>query len=131
MAGERILIVEDERAVARGLEYVRETLSRNYVRADESEKIKAITRQRGRHRIIDKVKARLDTKTDRFWAEMVNMGVRDAVIADEVVHQYDKLLMGGIWSLVDPKHQTQDFKIKPSRKNEYNPAIKEKDSLPQ
>ena len=47
----------DPEVVARGLEYVRETLSRNYVRADESEKIKAITRQRGQHRIIDKIKS--------------------------------------------------------------------------
>jgi ATP-dependent Lon protease len=82
----------DPEVVAKGLEYVRDTLSRNYVRADESEKVKAITRQKGRHRIIDKVKARLDTKADRFWAELVNMGVRDAVIADELVHQYDKML---------------------------------------
>ncbi len=49
----------DPEVVRRGLEYVRDTLSRNYVRADESEKIKAITRQKGRHRIIDKVKVRL------------------------------------------------------------------------
>ena len=91
----------DPDIVARGLEYVRQTLSRNYVRADESEKIKAITRQRGQHRIIDKVKVRLDTRANRFWAELVNMGVQDAVIEDEVVHQYDKLLMGGIWALVD------------------------------
>ena len=91
----------DPDVVARGLEYVRGTLGRNYVRADESEKIKAITRQRGQHRIIDKVKVRLDTRANRFWAELVNMGVRDAVIEDEVVHQYDKLLLGGIWALVD------------------------------
>jgi len=91
----------DPEVVDRGLEYVRQTLSRNYVRADESEKIKAITRQRGRHRIIDKVKVRLDTRANRFWAELVNMGVRDAVIEDEVVHEYDKLLMGGIWALLD------------------------------
>jgi len=97
----------DPEVVARGLEYVRQTLSRNYVRADESEKIKAITRQRGQHRVIDKVKVRLDTQADRFWAELVNMGVRDAVIDDEVVHQYDKLLLGGIWSMVDLRYDPE------------------------
>jgi len=97
----------DPEIVARGLEYVRQTLSRNYVRADESEKIKAITRQRGQHRIIDKVKARLDTRFNRFWAELVNMGVHDAVIEDEVVNQYDKLLMGGIWALVDLRYDPE------------------------
>ena len=97
----------DPEVVTKGLEYVRQTLSRNYVRADESEKIKAITRQKGQHRVIDKVKVRLDTQADRFWAELVNMGVRDAVIEDEIVHQYDKLLLGGIWALVDLEYDPE------------------------
>ena len=91
----------DPEIVAKGLDYVRDTLSRNYVRADESEKVKALTRQKGRHRILDKVKARLDTNVDHFWAELVNLGVKDAFIADDIVHQNDKLLVGGIWALVD------------------------------
>ncbi len=99
----------DPEIVAKGLDYVRETLSRNYVRADEGEKIKALTRQRGRHRILDKVKVRLDTAVDHFWAELVNLGVKDALIPDDIVHHNDKLLMGGIWALVDlvydPEHQ--------------------------
>jgi ATP-dependent Lon protease len=91
----------DPEIVSQGLTYVRETLSQNYVRADESEKVKAITRQKGQHRIIDKVKARLDTNVDHFWAELVNLGVKDALISDEEVHRHDKLLMGGIWAIVD------------------------------
>ena len=97
----------DPEVVQKGLEYVRQTLSRNYVRADESEKIKAITRQKGKHRVIDKVKVRLDTQTNRFWAELTNMGVSDAVIEDHVVHQYDKLLMGGIWAPVDLQYDPE------------------------
>lgn len=91
----------DPEVVAKGLNYVRETLSRSYVRADESEKVKAITRQKGRHRILDKVKASLDTNVNHFWAELVNLGVKDALIADDIVYGYDKLLVGGIWALVD------------------------------
>ncbi len=99
----------DPEVVERGLEYVRQTLSHNYVRADESEKIKAITRQKGQHRVIDKVKVWLDTQTNRFWAELVNMGVGDAVIEDHIVHQYDKLLLGGIWALMELRYDP-DFK---------------------
>ncbi len=97
----------DPEVVEKGLEYVRQTLSRNYVRADESEKIKAITRQKGQHRVIDKVKVRLDTQANRFWAELVNMGVDDAVIKDQTVHEYDKLLRGGIWALVDLQYDPE------------------------
>ena len=91
----------DPEIMSQGLTHVRETLSQNFVRADESEKVKAITRHKGRHRIIDKVKARLDTNVDHFWAELVNLGVKDVLISDEEVHRYDRLLMGGIWAIVD------------------------------
>ena len=37
----------DPEVIDQGLEYVRDTLSRNYVRADESEKIKSLTREAG------------------------------------------------------------------------------------
>jgi ATP-dependent Lon protease len=91
----------DPDIIAQGLTHVQEVLANNYVRADESEKVKALTRQQGRYRVIDKTKAYLDTDVNHFWAELVNLGVRDALISDEVVHQYDKLLTGGIWAIVD------------------------------
>ena len=93
--------------IAEGLEHVRNTLSTNYVRADESEKIKAITRSRGSHRIIDKIKVTLDTDVDRFWAELTNMGVKNVLIDDDLVEQYDKLLLGGIWALIDLKYDPE------------------------
>jgi ATP-dependent Lon protease len=55
--------------IADGIEIVRNTLSNNFVRAEESEKIKAITRSKGSHRIIDKVKATLDIDVDRLRRE--------------------------------------------------------------
>lgn len=93
--------------IAEGLEHVRSTLSSNYVRADESEKIKAITRSKGNHRIIDKIKVTLDTDVDRFWAELTNMGVKNVLIDDDLVEQYDKLLLGGIWALIDLKYDPE------------------------
>lgn len=93
--------------IAEGLEIVRNTLSSNFVRADESEKIKAITRSKGNHRIIDKVKVTLDTDVDRFWAELTNMGVRNVIIGDDFVDRYDKLLMGGIWALIDLRYDPE------------------------
>lgn len=37
----------DTEIIEQGLAHVRDVLTRNYVRADESEKIKALTRQKG------------------------------------------------------------------------------------
>ncbi len=117
----------DPEIISQGLTHVRETLSKNYVRADESEKVKAITRHKGRHRIIDKVKAQLDTNVNHFWAELVNLGVRDALIDDQMVHEYDRLLMGGIWAVVDlaydPEFQergiTRPFSVQRLRPIQY------------
>ncbi len=97
----------DPEVIAQGLEYVRDTLSRNYVRADESEKIKSLTREAGTHRIIDKVKVRLIETEDKYWAELTNMGVRFVNISEAIVRQYDKLLAGGIWAIVDLRYDAE------------------------
>jgi len=94
----------DPDVITQGLEYVRETLSRNYVRADESEKIKSLTREAGTHRIIDKVKVRLVETEDKYWAELTNMGVRYVNVPEQIVRQYDKLLAGGIWAIVNLRY---------------------------
>jgi ATP-dependent Lon protease len=94
----------DPEIVAEGLSYVNQILTENYVRADESEKIKSITRERRTHKIIDKVKVRLVETEDKYWAELVNMGLRNVNVTERDVKQYDKLLIGGIWAIVDLRY---------------------------
>jgi len=94
----------DPEVIEQGMEYVRDTLSRNYVRADESEKIKSMTRESGTHRIIDKVKVRLVETEDKYWAELTNMGVNYVNVSEAAVRQYDKLLAGGIWAIIDLRY---------------------------
>jgi ATP-dependent Lon protease len=94
----------DPDIVAEGLAYVKQTLSENYVRADESEKIKSITRERRSHKIIDKVRVRLVETEDKYWAEFTNMGIKHVNIGEAVVRRYDKLLAGGIWAVVDLRY---------------------------
>ena len=98
----------DPDIVADGLAYVKQTLAENYVRADESEKIKSITRERRTHKIIDKIKVRLVETEDKYWAELTNMGIKHVNIGEGVVRRYDKLLSGGIWGIVDLRYDA-DF----------------------
>lgn len=99
----------DPQIIAQGLEMTRQTLSRNFVRADESEKIKSITREEGTHQIIDKVKVRLLETEDKYWAELVNMGLQFVHVSERDVKKYDKLLAGGVWAIIhlryDPEFQ--------------------------
>ncbi len=101
----------DPEIVAEGLDYVRQTLSEHYVRADESEKIKSLTRERGTYRIIDKVKVRLVETEDKYWATLTNMGLNNVNVPEAEVKRYDKLLMGGIWAIVDLSYNA-DFQYR-------------------
>jgi ATP-dependent Lon protease len=94
----------DPEIVAEGLAYVRQTLVEHYVRADESEKIKSLARERGAYRIIDKVKVRLVETEDKYWATLTNLGLSNVNISERDVKTYDKLLMGGIWAIIDLRY---------------------------
>ncbi len=64
---------DDEDAVAEGLERIRRILTDNYVRPDESERIKSKIRELGRFTIIDKVTAKLDEYKDIYVASFANL----------------------------------------------------------
>src|SRR3984893_9510401 len=49
----------DEEVISTGLREVQRILTEHYVRSEQAPHIQAIIRQRGKYRLIDKVKARL------------------------------------------------------------------------
>ncbi len=91
---------DDEEVVKTGLENVKRVLTENYVRPDESEKIKSLIRERGHYRIIDKVTVKLNQKKDVYEAILSNLGIKDALINDRCVKENEKLLTGGIWCII-------------------------------
>ena len=58
---------DDEEAVAEGLDRIRRILTDNYVRPDESERIKSKIRELGRFTIIDKVTASSTSTKTSMW----------------------------------------------------------------
>jgi ATP-dependent Lon protease len=75
-------------------------LSDNFVRPDEAEKIKSKIREIGQYTVIDKVTVRLNEKKDIYQAEFSNLGLRDVEISPHYVKEFEKLLSGGIWSIL-------------------------------
>ena len=71
---------DDEDAVAEGLERIRKILTDNYVRPDESERIKSKIRELGRFTIIDKVTAKLDEYKDIYVASFANLTIEPFVM---------------------------------------------------
>ena len=96
---------DDSQAIEAGLRLVNTTLANNFVRPDESNKVQALVREKGKHTLIDKVKVRYVAHEDKYWAELVNFGHKYVHVPDHYVRQYDLLLMGGIWAQVEIRHE--------------------------
>ena len=90
----------DEAVIAAGLHTVKKVLAENYVRPDEAEKVKSTIRERGSLKIIDKVTVALNEKRDVYEALLGNLGVKGIEVPSSIVNQYQKLLVGGIWSII-------------------------------
>lgn len=91
---------DDPEAVESGLERIRSILTNNFVRPDESEKIKSKIRELGQYTVIDKVSARLDEYSDIYIAMFNNLRIEPFVMPSEYIREYEKILSGGIWCIM-------------------------------
>jgi ATP-dependent Lon protease len=99
---------DDEQTIQDGLQTVKKILADNYVRPDEAEKIKSVIRERGSYRVIDKVTVTLNEKRDVYEAQLFNLGVSGAEIATSFIKKYEKLLAGGIWSIITMQYYFEE-----------------------
>ncbi len=93
---------EDE--IEAGVQNVKQILAENYVRPDEAQKIISKLRERGSYTVIDKVSVKLNYKDDIYEAEFSNLGLKGVPIAANYVSDYERLLCGGIWCIVQMEY---------------------------
>lgn len=91
---------DDLETTEQGVESVKRILADNFVRPDEAQKILSLLRQRGSHTVIDKITVSLNIKKDSYEAEFSNLGLKAVPIDESYPAQYDRLLCGGIWCIV-------------------------------
>lgn len=103
---------DDDEVIEKGVQTVKRILADNFVRPDEAQKILAKLRSNGSHTVIDMITVKLDIRRNRFFAEFSNLGLSDVPIDDEYPEQYDRLLCGGIWCIVqlDYEYNEEDKK---------------------
>lgn len=99
---------DDEEVVKDGVETVKRILSENYVRPDESEKVLSKLRQRGSMSIIDRVTVTLNLKTDSYEALFSNLGLGGVPISETYPQEFDRLLCGGIWCIIQLEYNSND-----------------------
>ena len=90
----------DEKEINERLTIVEKQLQDRTVRTGEEELFKARAKEQGAIRIIDIVKARLDTKNDCYIAELPSLALRDIRIGDELVRDNERMLTDGFYAEV-------------------------------
>jgi ATP-dependent Lon protease len=92
---------DDEATIQAGIDTVRKILADHYVHRTQSELVKSTIRERGRHRVIDKVTATLNEKEDVYEAEFANLGIKGVLVEPVTIKAHPKLLVGGVWCICD------------------------------
>jgi len=91
---------DDEATILQGVETVKNIIAKHFVHRDEAQLIKSTIRDKGSHRIIDKVSVKLNEQQDRHEAYFANLGLKKVVINDDVIKVHKKLLSGGVWCII-------------------------------
>ncbi len=100
---------DDPREIQEGMAAVLETIQKNYVRPDESNKAQMIVQQKGKHTFIDKIHVKYFEKEKRPWARMENfnssrIGINERYYKSE----NDRIFEGGIWAECTVAHNDQE-----------------------
>ena len=96
---------DDPVLIDEGLLTVKRILADNYVRPDEAEKMKSKIREQEDLRVIDKVSVKLNEKRDVYEAQLFNLGSKGIEVDSSTVKRYEKLLAGGIWSIITMQYE--------------------------
>lgn len=105
---------DDEATIQAGIDAVRKILADHYVHRNQSELVKSTIRERGRHRIIDKVAVTLNEKDDVYQAEFANLGIKGVLVEPATIKAHPKLLTGGVWCICDIEYfHSDDQRVAP------------------
>lgn len=114
---------DDPEIIEEGVSTVKRILADNFVRPDEAQKVLSILRERGSYTVIDRITAKLNIKQDRYEAEFSNLGIANILLEPSYVSDFDRLLVGGIWCIVQLEYEfdEEDRRSTPIRVRKLTP----------
>ncbi|OIQ21191.1 BREX system Lon protease-like protein BrxL [Lacinutrix sp. MedPE-SW] len=101
---------DDEETINQGVETVKNIISKHFVHRDEANLIKSTVKEKGSHRIIDKVSVRLNDVKDQYEASFANLGLSRIPISSDVIKEHKKLLSSGVWCILTLAYYSSDEK---------------------
>ena len=99
---------DDEQIIAEGVERVQSILRDHYVVRNQAAYVRSVIKERGSFRVIDRITVDLNDKADQYEATFANLGLKAVPVSGEFVKKHPKLLVGGVWSIVDVEYQHSD-----------------------
>jgi ATP-dependent Lon protease len=113
---------DDPATIEAGLDQVRRILAKHFVHRSESELVKSTIKEKGRHKIIDKITVELNDKGDVYEATFSNLGLRTVPVSSDYVKNHPKLLVGGVWCITDMVYEpSEDSKRTPWHIDQLKP----------
>lgn len=104
----------DEHTIQAGIDTVKEILRKHYVHRNEAGLVRSTIKERGRHKVIDRISVALNDKSDAYEAEFANLGIKKVIIDSATVKAHPKLLVGGVWCIADLEYMfTEETTISP------------------
>ncbi len=105
---------DDNEVIKAGLESVQKILAKHYVHRNQAQLVKSTIKEKGRHKVIDKLTVELNDKGGFYEAVFTNLGIKKVPVSDDFVRRFPKLLVGGIWCIADVTYEVpEDPKASP------------------
>lgn len=95
----------DEASIQTGIETVREILRKHYVHRNEAGLVRSRIKEKGRYKVIDKISAALNEKTDVYEATFANLGIKRVLVDSPTVKAHPRLLVSGVWCIADLEYE--------------------------
>ncbi|MCK9264501.1 MAG: BREX system Lon protease-like protein BrxL [Deltaproteobacteria bacterium] len=98
----------DEASIKTGIETVKEILRKHYVHRNEAGLVKSIIKEKGRHKVIDKISVALNDNAGTYESSFSNLGIKKVLVAADTIKKHPKLLVSGVWCIAELEYENLD-----------------------
>ena len=105
---------DDDDTIRSGIDMVKSILAEHYVHRNEANLTRSLIKERGHHKVIDKIQVSLNDKKDVYEAEFSNLGLKEVLVDSDTIKAHPKLLVNGVWCIADLEYEpSEDKKVSP------------------
>ena len=101
---------DDEATINTGIETVKEILARHYVHRNEANLVRSKIKEKGHHKVIDKIIVGLNDKKDVYEAQFSNLGLKGIIVSSDIIKAHPKLLVNGVWCISELEYEPSEEK---------------------